>query len=317
MKKYILATVVATTVSTMAMADMKIDGSIDATLASGGDMMGTDITGSPYFSVMKAKINFTGKSGNSSFKATMIKKDFDMSTGFEIDQLYAKTSILPGVTVKAGMIKGRNGNGLTQKKGKAKAKYSVATKVAGFTVSASTATANQGVGSTMVIDAAGNTMDSTGFPSMARNHTKLNVSGKFAGVKFKLQDLTEDSRFLTISTTVAGAKVDAELSDTVTALSASTNLGGMSVTGVYVDADSGSSITQDSGILGGVLKGSNEVKAVVVQTATPFGKLKAFTGTFSTKSASYVGLTNGATTIGYTMKEDQQAVISARVKFKF
>lgn len=321
MKKYILATVVATTVSTMAMADMTIDGSIDATIQSGGSMPaafgGADITGSAYFGGMKAKINFAGKSGASSFKATIIKKDFDMSTGFAIDQLYAKTEVLSGVSVKAGMIKGRNGNGLTQKKATASAKFTISTNVAGFAVSATTGTANNPAGTTMVIDAAGNTMDVSGYPNMSRKHTKINVAGKFAGVKFKVQDITEDSRFVTIATSVAGAQVNAEISDTVTALTASTNVGDLAVTGVYVDADSASSITQDNGILGNVLPGNTEVSAVVVQTATPFGKLKAFTGTFTGKSATYVGLTAGDTTFGYTMKEDQNAVISARVKFKF
>ena len=298
MKKQLIAAAVAATMGS-AFAGVAVTGSMDAVVTKGGLMTGT---ASPWFSKVKAKINFDATNGDSAFHATLLNDQTGAPT-FNIDEMYATTTVFDGITMKAGNVKSRNGSGLTQKMGSAAPQYSISTEVAGFGVTATTANGFGG------IDAA------TGMPIELRNSTSINVTGSTAGVDFTVQDMASDSRFITLATSVAGADVAVEYSDTVTAVSASMTVAGMGVTAASITAAAGD-VTQDDGVFGNI-SGATDVTGVAVTTDTPFGGLKVVLADIDSVDRTAVSLSRGDVTYKYEQDGAADAILSARVKFKF
>ena len=147
-------------------------------------------------------MKFVGKADAGSVTMTLNNVEDGV---LDFDQVFL-TSTVEGISVKAGAYKGQTGNSTTFKKGSAGSnKVKVSTKVAGLSIAHS-------------------------------NSDKTDISGSFAGVAVKMQNALNSSRTTSISTDISGVAVTAEKNDNTTAFTLSTEVSGMTVTYVNVDA---------------------------------------------------------------------------------
>jgi len=209
-----------------------------------------------------------------------------------------ETKVIDGINFKGGNYKGQNGTGLLQKKSSATNKMKVSTDVAGFGVAV-----NQVSGS---------------------GTSTYDVAGKVGPADVTIQNATNDTRYITVGGELQGITVvyesqEASTGNTNMGVSASATVGGIDVTGVYVDVQDASGITQDDGILGDISDANADttVTGIVASTGTEFGTV---TGKYITKNDlnTMVGkIKVGDIEYGVSKTENADAVFDAKLTVTF
>lgn len=300
MKKQVLIAAIAATMTTVSIADVSVSGKYM------GDY--TDITGNSNYT-QKIDLSVQGKTGDSLvvINLDMDSKSADAGTGqtsagdneIQVGETYLKTKIL-GVNVKAGSMKGLNGNGLTNKSSDAKSKIKLSKKIAG--VSATLTSADEGTN--------------------LNSSVSLDLSGEVVGVKVKVQDIAHsDKRTISASTEMAGVKAKAEKNKAFAAYQLSTKVAGVEMAYVNIDADSSAKVTQDDGVFGNI-SSAKKVSGVVVATGTPMGKVsyKNWTSTDDLNSdvmTNKLTLASGNLAYSLAKSDVSDATFSAKLKFSF
>jgi len=285
MNNLISATIVATSISTSAIAGFGITGNYEGTI--------TDGSGATY--AQDLDLTLTGSVADGT---TVTAKIEDLTGGSTLttNQLFIETTI-EGLNFKGGKYKGQKGEGLLQAEGTATNKMAISTDIAGFNLKV-----NQVSG-----DA----------------NATVDTSASFAGVNLKVQNIADSTRFITASTSVGAVNLNVESQKTATGTntggSASTTVSGLSVTGVMIDVEDTTGITQDDGILGDISDASNgkTVKGVVVSTDSALGTV---TGKYIDKNdaTTYVAkLKRGIMEYGYSKTENTDGIFSGTLELTF
>jgi hypothetical protein len=284
MNNLLTATLVATTISTTAIAGMGITGTYEGTI--------TDGSGATY--AQDLDLTLTGTVDSTTVTATI--EDLTGGSTLATNQLFIETAI-EGLNFKGGKYKGQNGSGLLQTESTATNKMAISTDVAGVNLKVSQVSGNA--------------------------NATVDTSASYAGVNLKVQNITNSERFLTASTSVAGIDINIERQKTAigtnTGGSASATISGLTVTGVMIDVEDATGITQDDGILGDISDASNgnTVTGVVASTDTVLGTV---TGKYIDKNdaTTYVGkLQRGIMEYGYTKTENTDGVFDAVLTVSF
>ncbi len=283
----LLTVTMAATLSTTAFAGATITGNYEGTFTENSG------TGSSYVQDLDLTLKGNVATG------TNVTATFENLTGGSTvtsTQVFIETQV-EGFDFKGGNYKSQNGNGLMQKKSAVTNQFELGTDVAGFGVT---------VGQT----------------SGDGNGT-ADVTGTIGGVTITVQNVTNSTRYITTSTAIAGLDIGVERQQTTTGTntgaSLSTTMGGLAVTGVYIDVNDTAGITQDDGILGDISDASNgkTVTGVVASTDTVLGTV---TGKYIDKNDAntYVGkLQRGIMEYGYTKTENTDGVFDAVLTVTF
>jgi len=260
-KSFIAAAVAASFLTTSAIADISITGNYEGTFTGGNG---------PANYAQDLDLTVKGKSGEST--VTMMLEDIGADTSdnsVNATQVWIDTK-LGGLDLMAGNKKGMKGNGLLQKKSAASQKFSVATNVgpAGVKVTQKSGDGNA-------------TADLT-----------FNV----AGVDIKAQNVTNDTRFLTLGTEFQGLSVNVETQEasagkTNTAYSVGGDVAGFGVTYVNIDVQDAAGVTQDDGILGDISDAVAGKDLYGVVASMDVAEVGTLTGKYITKNDAdiYVG----------------------------
>ena len=285
--KNLMALIAATTISTTASAGFFLT----------GDYEGTITDGNPGASTYAQDLDITMTGSNDS-GSTVTAKFENLTGGSAVTatQVFVESSI-EGINFKGGNYKGQNGAGLMQKAGAVTNQMEV-----GFDVAGSGITVAQASGD---------------------GNATVDASLDLAGVSIKAQDIAESTRYVTASTTVGGLEVNVERQATTTGTNTAGSIGatvaGLNLTGVYIDVNDATGVTQDDGILGDISDASNgkTVTGAVVSTDTTLG---LFTGKYITKNEldTYVAeVARGVWTFGHSKTENADGVTTAKVKVTF
>ena len=292
MNKNLIAAAVAATMSTASFAAANISGNYEGTVTDGN----------PGASTFAQDLDLTIKGSVDGTSITATIEDLSGGDTVTTNELYVETSI-EGLGFKGGKSKGQNGAGLLQKKSSATNKIKLSTDVAGFGIAVSQASGDA--------------------------NATADVSASIAGVDVVVQNLTNDSRFITASTSVAGLDLNLETQEystgktntgmtasTAVALSESTSVG---VAGVYIDVEDTAGVTQDDGILGDIsdANSNSEIKAGVVTLGTDLGDVTGKLINKNDKDTYVAELERGIWTFGYSKTEDTDAVATAKIEVSF
>ena len=284
--KLLLASFVATSLS--ATAGVTINGNYE----------GTFTDGNPGASTYAQDLDLTLK--GTVADGTSVTATFENLTGGSTvtsTQVFIETQV-EGLNFKGGNYKSQNGTGLMQKKSAVINQFELGTDVAGFGVSVAQ-TSGDG--------------NATG-----------DVSGSVAGIDVTIQNVTNDSRYVSASTSISGLDINVETQETATGTtntgaSIATTIAGMTVTGVIIEVEDTTGITQNDGILGDISDASNgkTITGVVASTDTVLGTV---TGKYIDKNdtTTYVGkLQRGVMEYGYTKTENTDGVFDAVITVSF
>lgn len=264
-----------------------------------GDYEGniTDGSGAATYS-QDLDLKLVGTTNGSKVTATI--EDLSGGDTVTTNELYIETTILDGVSFKGGKSKGLNGTGILQKESAPTNAMEVSFDAngLGFTVAQGSGDANASV----------------------------DVTASVAGVDVKVQDAAEENRFISGAVNIAGLDVTSEYQKTTVG----TNMGAtinmffpfgesalLDITGVYVDVEDGTGVTQDDGILGDISDAAGTVKGAVVSTNSNYGVVTGKVYNKNDKN-TYVGeLGNGTMTYSYSKTEDTDGVAGVKVKVSF
>ena len=290
MNKLLTATIVATTMT-----------SANAGFFLTGDYEGTVTDGNPGASTYAQDLDITMVGdivGGTKVTAMFEDLGADVAGGSTVKstQVFIETD-LEGLNFKGGNYKTQNGSGLMQKKSAVVNQMQV-----GFDVAGSGVTVGQvsGVGKATV-------------------DTSLTV----AGVSVGAQNVTATDRFITVVTNFFGFGVTAETQKTVTGRNTAgaidATVAGINVTGVMIDVNDASVLTQDDGILGDISDAVNgkKVNAVVASTATAIGTV---TGKYINKNEldTYVAeVKRGVWTFSHSKTENVDGITTAKINVSF
>jgi len=287
--KNLFTAIAIASLTTATFADVSITGAYEGTVTE-------NTTTSNYEYSQDLDITVRGKMGDTTVTATFE----DMTGGSTVTskQVYMETKVIDGINFKGGNYKGQNGTGLLQKKSSATNKMKVSTDVAGF-----------GVAVNQVSGASEQTYD---------------FNGKVGPADVTIQNATNDTRYITVGGELQGIKVvfesqEASTGNTNMGVSASATVGSIDVTGVYVDVQDASGITQDDGILGDISDANADttVTGIVASTGTEFGTV---TGKYITKNDlnTMVGkIKVGDIEYGVSKTENADAVFDAKLTVTF
>jgi len=287
--KNLISAIAIATMTTATFADVSITGAYEGTVTE-------NTTTSNYEYSQDLDITVKGKMGDTTVTATFE----DMTGGSTVTskQVYVETKVIDGINFKGGNYKGQNGTGLLQKKSTATNKMKVSTDVAGFGVAV-----NQVSGS---------------------GTSTYDVAGKVGPANVTIQNATNDTRYITITGDWQGFGATFETQEASTGktnmgVAATTSVGGIDLTGVYVDVQDASGITQDDGILGDIsdANANTTVTGVVGTTGTQFGTV---TGKYITKNDlnTMVGkIKVGDIEYGVSKTENADAVFDAKLTVTF
>ena len=199
---------------------------------------------------------------------------------------------LEGISFTAGNYKSFNGNGLVNKP--------AAAERIGF----STSVAGVGVGMT--------NKSGHGAPS-------ITLAGNVAGFDVKVQDATNSTRFVSVSTDVAGVAVAVERQKTATgtntAYSLSTDVNGVAVAYENVKIN-GSAATQTDGFIGDISTAA-KASALSASMNTAMGSVEVKRAKIDADKTVSIELTRGNVVYGYSKTTDLAADLSAKVSFSF
>jgi len=285
--KNLIAAIAATTLSTASMASVYLNGTYE----------GTATDGNPGAATFAQDLDLTLVGSNDAgTNVTMIMENLTGGSDVTATQVFVESSI-EGISFKGGNYKGQNGAGLMQKKGAVTNQFEVGFDAAGTGVT--------------IAQASGD------------GNATVDASLDLAGVSIKAQDVAESTRYVTASTTVGGLEVNVERQATTTGTNTAGSIGatvaGLNVTGVLIDVNDATGVTQDDGILGDVSDANNgkQVKGVVVSTDTTLGLV---TGKYVTKNEldTYVAeVERGVWTFGHSKTENADGVTTAKIKVTF
>ena len=285
--KNLIAAIAATTLSTASMASVYLNGTYE----------GTATDGNPGAATFAQDLDLTLVGSNDAgTNVTMIMENLTGGSAVTATQVFVESSI-EGISFKGGNYKGQNGAGLMQKKGAVTNQFEVGFDAAGTGVT--------------IAQASGD------------GNATVDASLDLAGVSIKAQDVAESTRYVTASTTVGGLEVNVERQATTTGTNTTGSIGatvaGLNVTGVLIDVNDATGVTQDDGILGDVSDANNgkQVKGVVVSTDTTLGLV---TGKYVTKNEldTYVAeVERGVWTFGHSKTENADGVTTAKIKVTF
>jgi hypothetical protein len=288
MNNLLTATFVASTLSTTAIAGISITGNYE----------GTFTDGNPGASSYAQDLDLTLK-GNVTDGTSVTVTFEDLTGGSTVTstQLFLETRI-EGLNFKGGNYKSQNGTGLMQSEGAVTNQFELGTNIAGFGIS---------VGQTS-----------------GDSNSAADVTGSIAGIDITVQNITNDTRYISAATSVSGLDIIVEAQETTstttnTGVSISTTVAGMTVTGVAIDVEDTTGITQDDGILGDISNAVNgkTVTGIVASTDTVLGTV---TGKYIVKNddTTYVGkLKRGIMEYGYSKTENTDGVFDAVLSVSF
>ena len=280
MKKQLLIAAVAASMSSVAMADVSISGEYEGTLSQS--------TGTASFA-QDLDLTIVATSGDTSVTTTIE----DLSTNTALTATTVKLSTqLEGISFTAGNYESQNGNGLINE--------AVAAKRIGF----STTIAGVGVAMT----------NSNGSSS-----SSITLAGNVAGFDVKVQDATNSTRFVSVSTDVAGVAVAVERQKTATgtntAYSLSTDVNGVAVAYENVKIN-GSAATQTDGFIGDISTAA-KASAISASMNTAMGSVEVKRAKIDADKTVSIELTRGNVVYGYSKTTDEDANLSAKVSFSF
>jgi hypothetical protein len=280
MKKQLLIAAVAASMSSVAMADVSISGEYEGTLSQS--------TGTASFA-QDLDLTIVATSGDTSVTTTIE----DLSTNTALTATTVKLSTqLEGISFTAGNYESQNGNGLINE--------AVAAKRIGF----STTIAGVGVAMT----------NSNGSSS-----SSITLAGNVAGFDVKVQNATNSTRFVSVSTDVAGVAVAVERQKTATgtntAYSLSTDVNGVAVAYENVKIN-GSAATQTDGFIGDISTAA-KASAISASMNTAMGSVEVKRAKIDADKTVSIELTRGNVVYGYSKTTDLAADLSAKVSFSF
>ena len=280
MKKQLLIAAVAASMSSVAMADVSISGEYEGTLSQS--------TGTASFA-QDLDLTIVATSGDTSVTTTIE----DLSTNTALTATTVKLSTqLEGISFTAGNYESQNGNGLINE--------AVAAKRIGF----STTIAGVGVAMT----------NSNGSSS-----SSITLAGNVAGFDVKVQNATNSTRFVSVSTDVAGVAVAVERQKTATgtntAYSLSTDVNGVAVAYENVKIN-GSAATQTDGFIGDISTAA-KASAISASMNTAMGSVEVKRAKIDADKTVSIELTRGNVVYGYSKTTDEDANLSAKVSFSF
>ena len=280
MKKQLLIAAVAASMSSVAMADVSISGEYEGTLSQS--------TGTASFA-QDLDLTIVATSGDTSVTTTIE----DLSTNTALTATTVKLSTqLEGISFTAGNYESQNGNGLINE--------AVAAKRIGF----STTIAGVGVAMT----------NSNGSSS-----SSITLAGNVAGFDVKVQDATNSTRFVSVSTDVAGVAVAVERQKTATgtntAYSLSTDVNGVAVAYENVKIN-GSAATQTDGFIGDISTAA-KASAISASMNTAMGSVEVKRAKIDADKTVSIELTRGNVVYGYSKTTNEDANLSAKVSFSF
>ena len=280
MKKQLLIAAVAASMSSVAMADVSISGEYEGTLSQS--------TGAASFA-QDLDLTIVATSGDTSVTTTIE----DLSTNTALTATTVKLSTqLEGISFTAGNYESQNGNGLINE--------AVAAKRIGF----STTIAGVGVAMT----------NSNGSSS-----SSITLAGNVAGFDVKVQNATNSTRFVSVSTDVAGVAVAVERQKTATgtntAYSLSTDVNGVAVAYENVKIN-GSAATQTDGFIGDISTAA-KASAISASMNTAMGSVEVKRAKIDADKTVSIELTRGNVVYGYSKTTDLAADLSAKVSFSF
>jgi len=281
-KKILMATVVATSMT--ANAEFGITGDYEGTWTDGGA------------ATFAQDLDLTLVGSTEGAKVTVMMEDLTGGSTVTTNKVFVEAGV-EGLDLKAGNYKTQNGSGVLQKKSAVANQFEIGTDVAGFGVS-------------------------VGQVSGDGNAT-VDASVTVAGVDLSVQNVANSDRFVTAKLDVAGVDLTTETQNTSvgrnTAFVATTTAGGFDVTGVMIDVNDATVITQDDGVLGDISDATNgkDLNGVVVTTASTLGTV---TGKYINKNdaTTYVGkLERGIMEYAYSKTENVDGVASVKLKVTF
>ena len=288
MKKQLLIAAVAATMATASMADVSISGAYEAVVKAQKGAA-TSVT---------QDFDLTIKASGTAGTAVVTIEDMNAASGIAKAKTMYVTTTIGGMNAKIGDFKGLSGAyGLTNNKSVTTSKVSLATKVAGFSVSAASDAANKNV--------------------------SITVGGSVAGFDVKMQNVMDSTRMTSIGGSIAGVTANLERQKTATgtntaySLAGSTN--GLDITYASIKVNDANAVTADDNIFGDVSDVANGGKATALQikTASAFGPVTVKSAKVAGTTTNSVAVTNSNVTYKYAKKDATNAVISAKVAFKF
>jgi hypothetical protein len=262
-----------------------------------GDYKGTITDGSGTTYVQDLDLTLTGSTGDTTVTATI--EDLAGGDTLKTNELYIET-VIDTLNLKAGTYKGQNGAGLLQKKSAATNKLGLSTTIGGF-----------GVGLEQASGDANMTID---------------LNGVVSGISVTVQDVVNDSRYITAAASIGPLAVTVETQDTGvgvnTGVAITTSLASMETVGidstvVFIDVNDAAGVTQDDGILGDISDAVTDVTGVVVATTFDIGTI---TGKYIDKNDATTlvsELERGIMTYSYTKTENVDGVFAAELNISF
>jgi hypothetical protein len=290
MNRNLIAGVATIMVVTSTYADMTISGKYEGVAAT---------SGGPATYTQDLDLTLKATVGDTTVKATL--ENLTGGETVKAKQLYITTKI-EGLKFKAGTYKTQNGGGLLQKKTNA-SQMQISTKVSGVGIAV-----NQVSGD---------------------GNATFDTHSSIAGVNVKVQNVSNATRFITASTTIAGIDFYVETQAYTstarnTAITASTSISvsettSIGIAGVYLDVEDAKGVTQNDGIIGDVSDANSgtTVKAGIVTVDTTLGKV---TGKYINKNdinTTEFKLKRGVMEYGYSKPDNGDATFDATLTIKF
>jgi hypothetical protein len=289
MNNNLIALIAATTIATSASAVIDISGTYEGTFTDGG----------PATYAQDLDLKMVGSVDETS--VTILMEDLTGGSAVTANQVFIETKI-EGLNFKGGSFKGQNGTGLLQ------AKTPVANQMElGFDIAGNGVTLGQVSGNGQV---------------------SVDASAEFAGVGVKVQNATQSNRFVTAVTNFFGFGVTAETQNTTVgrnnAVSANAKVStgatsSMSVTGVMIDVNDATVVTQDDGVFGDIsdTTNGNTVIGGVVEVASSFGAVTGSVWEKNDLNNYKAELDRGVMNYSYQKNESTDGVFAAKMNVTF
>ena len=289
MNNNLIALIAATTIATSASAVIDISGTYE----------GTFTDGNPGAASYAQDLDLTMVGSDDETSVTILMEDLTGGSAVTANQVFIETKI-EGLNFKGGNFKGQNGSGLLQ---------------------AETAVANQ---MELGFDIAGNGV-TLGQVSGAGQVT-VDASAEYAGVGVAVQNATQSNRFVTAVTNFFGFGATAETQNTTvgrnTGVSANIVLGEQNVvgvTGVYIDVNDATAVTQDDGVFGDISDtiNGNDVVGGMVEVNSVAGKVTAKMWEKNDLNNYKGELDRGVMNYSYQKNESTDGVFAAKMNITF
>jgi hypothetical protein len=289
MKNLLLATAIAT-LTTASMADLSITGKYKGKISE-------DSTTGNYKYNGDLDLTLKGRAGDTQVTSTFENIGKNDTNAVTVKQAYIETPVVEGIDFKGGTYKSKNGKGLLQEN-TTKNRMNFSTEMGGFSAS--------------VTQVSGDSKQ------------EVTLSTTVGPATITVQNVANDTRFITVQSDLAGVSLLAEVQEASTGKTnmgaqASVSVGTIELTGVYIDVQDGTGVFQTDGIVGDISDANDNstVTGIVASTGTSFGKV---TGKYITKNNldTVVGKVNiGKWELGASKTENADSVFDASITVKF